>query len=689
MKLRDKILFLIIISILLVSLIITYVFVDRTSEAFQYETEEKLEYLTAKYASEFDAELINIEHIVDDLELYVLSTINLEDSQSTYMDSYTDEIAPMIKEIADKGHQTKSAYVYFDPSIDGKAHDVWFADLNHDGLVTRQSEFDFEFYKNSTQDKAWYFSPKATGKSYWSLPYQGNTKSDKDIVYISYTKPIYYNDQFIGVVGSDFHYEYIKETIENIQVYETGYALLMDESQNIMIHPNYDNIINFSVINEGAYRYMADSFSLKDRDVLYYEWVDSKEKILVFEKLKNNWIFAIAIYEEDAFKWISELSTIISVILLIALFICIIIISQITNFMTKPLLTLQAIVKQIGEGDYNQKIPEAYQLRKDEIGRLSSSIELMRLKQKETFEELLNYNSTLELKVLERTESLSSINETLELSLDENKRRRHELSDLNLQLEEAMLHMTETQLQLIDSEKRASLNALITRLAHDFNTPVGNMIMLLSYLEAKENDLEKIYNDDLLKKEDLENFFSVYNETYSLIGENIATINHIVGRFKALNPSNVTTLNSTIYLKDFVSVVIESLDYTWEGIDYEIQCENIEISTDSAKLSQILIHLVENAYLHAFKNQDQGLISIHLWMEDQLMISIKDNGLGMSETQMADIFKPAYTDALNTGFTGLGLSIVYNLVHNHFGGEIECESDLGVGTNFIVKINLV
>ena len=90
---------------------------------------------------------------------------------------------------------------------------------------------------------------------------------------------------------------------------------------------------------------------------------------------------------------------------------------------------------------------------------------------------------------------------------------------------------------------------------------------------------------------------------------------------------------------------------------------------------------------HATKGK-QGLINIKTWVDDeQIFVSIKDNGSGISEENRNKIFEPFFTTKDVGEGTGLGLSLSYDIIKNH-GGKIDVESKVGEGTEFVISLPL-
>ena len=103
-------------------------------------------------------------------------------------------------------------------------------------------------------------------------------------------------------------------------------------------------------------------------------------------------------------------------------------------------------------------------------------------------------------------------------------------------------------------------------------------------------------------------------------------------------------------------------------------------------INQILINLTINSLSHAFVDGEAGQISIVFHREkDRRILEVRDNGRGIPSDIRDRIFEPFFTTGRGKGYTGLGLSIIYSLVKDVLGGDIECESREGEGTTFRIS----
>ena len=103
-------------------------------------------------------------------------------------------------------------------------------------------------------------------------------------------------------------------------------------------------------------------------------------------------------------------------------------------------------------------------------------------------------------------------------------------------------------------------------------------------------------------------------------------------------------------------------------------------------MGRVLLNLINNAF-YATKGVKNPLVELKTaGVENGIIVSIKDNGKGMSEETKAKIFQPFFTTKPTGEGTGLGLSLAYDIVVKGHGGTLEVESKEGFGTTFMIKL---
>ena len=142
-------------------------------------------------------------------------------------------------------------------------------------------------------------------------------------------------------------------------------------------------------------------------------------------------------------------------------------------------------------------------------------------------------------------------------------------------------------------------------------------------------------------------------------------------------------------LKTYINEILLSLRPKLKKTSHKINVscdEDIEINSFPGAFSQILNNLIMNSLFHGFKGMENGSIDIDIKREnDSIRFVYRDNGAGMPEEKCGKIFDPFYTTMRGQGGTGLGMSIVFNLVTQTLAGSIECTSSEEKGMEVLIQ----
>jgi len=229
--------------------------------------------------------------------------------------------------------------------------------------------------------------------------------------------------------------------------------------------------------------------------------------------------------------------------------------------------------------------------------------------------------------------------------------------------------LEDTEIQLIQSEKMATMGVLAGGVAHEINNPLGailiNAEMLLKEIDSKSHKdmLSKIEEGTRRCKNIVEMLLQYSRKTSA--------------KYKELD------LNSVI-------------DNTCAFLEDQLLNENIHIAKEQGKLSsipgnsnelmQVFTNLILNSKEAIKSKNESGIITIKSYQEvDFVVAQVIDEGIGIPEENLGKIFDPFFTTKEVGEGTGLGLSILYRIVENH-NGSIEVASKPGMGTTFTIKI---
>ena len=256
-------------------------------------------------------------------------------------------------------------------------------------------------------------------------------------------------------------------------------------------------------------------------------------------------------------------------------------------------------------------------------------------------------------------------------------------------LRTALAQLQEAQTQLIQTEKMASLGALVAGVAHEINTPIGISVTAASHLMAATKVIKSATASGTLKRADFEEFMDDAMESADILLRNLERAANLVQSFKrvAVNHSDegISSFDLHEALADLVLSV--SPECKRHGIACILDCESgINMHSFQGALDQIVTNLIVNALRHAFErgtDLPRGTIWITARrLNENVELKITDNGAGIKAELLPRIFDPFVTTKRGEGGTGLGLHIVFNLVNYRLKGRVEVSSSEGSGAEF-------
>lgn len=260
----------------------------------------------------------------------------------------------------------------------------------------------------------------------------------------------------------------------------------------------------------------------------------------------------------------------------------------------------------------------------------------------------------------------------------------------NADLQQAVARLQETQAHLIQQEKLASLGSLVAGIAHEINTPIGTGVTAISYIEQETAAIVKLFQNDSLKKSDLQKYLATAQDATKIAMLNLRRASELISSFKKVAVDRSIDERQYFNLNDYISAIILSLRPQLKKANHNIlvNCDNyLGLDSYPGDFSHIITNLIMNSLIHAYPNGEQGTISISVYQQgDQLTLIYSDNGKGIPQQHLGKIFEPFFTTRRGHGGTGLGLHIIYNIVTQNLKGTIMCSSEVGSGTTFTIHI---
>ncbi len=301
----------------------------------------------------------------------------------------------------------------------------------------------------------------------------------------------------------------------------------------------------------------------------------------------------------------------------------------------RPILQLRSMSQAVAGGDLERS---SGLKRTDEIGELANAFDIM----------------TLRLR--ERTEEAARL-------YKEAIQRAKELEEMNARLQA-------TQAQLIQSEKLASVGQLTAGIVHDVKNPLAVIKGLAEEL-SEEGDLDE---------------FTV--EGLETIRDSASKANTIVTdllKFARQSTPEMQTRDMRATLESVFRLTEYLMRKGNVTLVPDLPRTSVMATYDPQQIEQVLINLVTNA-VQAMP--DGGTLDVSLKEDDDnLVITMRDSGVGIPEENVVKIFDPFFTTKPEGEGTGLGLSVSYGIISRH-RGRIDVESEVGIGTTFTVSLPL-
>ncbi|WP_171045698.1 tetratricopeptide repeat protein [Pseudoalteromonas rubra] len=275
--------------------------------------------------------------------------------------------------------------------------------------------------------------------------------------------------------------------------------------------------------------------------------------------------------------------------------------------------------------------------------------------------------------------ALAELNKSLEKRVEERTERLQQSRD---ELAHTLKELTATQSTLVEAQKMASLGRLVSGVAHELNTPLGTAITANSVLTQSLRSFKDKLDSGKLTLSDAQAFIEVSESSAQLMDGNTTRAAQLVKRFKQASAHEYVSSDDPIELKSFLKTFL-AYRTKESKVKVELDCHGpINIRSNGQALEKILEDLLSNAMNHGF-NAAEGHILIQVRQQGEMItMQFSDNGKGIDEAELTQIFEPFHTTARHKGNVGLGLYMVFNLATYVLNGSIQCKPNVPKGCTF-------
>jgi PAS domain S-box-containing protein len=280
------------------------------------------------------------------------------------------------------------------------------------------------------------------------------------------------------------------------------------------------------------------------------------------------------------------------------------------------------------------------------------------------------------------------------------------------QLELALCELKNTQAQLVQTKKMASLGQLVAGIAHEINNPIGFISGNVSFAHQYGYDLLKLIDlyqqhyphpvapiQEQMEAVELDFLRTDFPKALNSIREGVVRVQDIVRslqHFSHLNEAQMKTTDLHQGLDSTLILLQNRLNKkpNRSAIEVNKQLSRLpKVECYPGQLNQVFINILGNAIeaLDEKSQQNDSFIpQIRISTEiaelnSTVIIRISDNGLGIPAHLQEHLFEPFFTTKPVGQGTGLGLAVSYQIIEKH-KGKITCNSQVGIGTEFVIEI---
>lgn len=438
---------------------------------------------------------------------------------------YENIIDPIIKKILeDNINYVMGAYLILNPEQTDRVYGAYYEDVEVTGNLQKMKKYDKSRFDKSKNTPSWYYECINLKEGKWFEPYV----SSAGIEMTSFTKPIYKDDTYIGMLSIDINFKLFKEYVNSIQLINSGYIFVLNEKYDFIMHNTYTYEDNLGTINDGKYKDIINTIETNASSVLNID-VNGEAKFLSYRKLSNGWILCALLGKDSLIQRDRELINIVAVIMVLAIVLSSIIaiiiggrISSSITYVTNSLNTLSKLDLTIGE---KNKLYEQKHSKNDQLGNMISSTSNLR-----------NHLRTIIPQIQDNSKTTLDNSNDLNKSIKQSSESMNGITEVMNQLSSGSQEQTENakngvdKLSILAEMIEDSINCANDVKSHLSNTQEANKTNI-DYM----NNLSDKFNSNIESSKQISDNIKVLSEKTRNIQTVVTTIESIAKRTTLLS----------------------------------------------------------------------------------------------------------------------------------------------------------
>jgi len=497
------------------------------------------------------------------------------------------------------------------------------------------------------------------------------------------------NKQPIGISTVDWSLENIAAFIEQLQVTHNSFPFLIHaQSKQLISYPDSLTNIEDDSSKPSWFPNLITPLEADELLTLTDIKINGVYYNIYYTLTKSGFIFGSLSPVSDLEKEINEITLLTLIVgsIIGTVFIAIILIFM--RYLFSPFDRVLDLIKaSIGHDKDNNNLVTVQSIDYKKLNEFTPIVNALN----EVYQQVNSYISDISFNNLRLKKSkleIKSLNEKLETKV---KLRTEQLKLKTQEAQDSLAHLKNTQQQLVEQEKHASLGRLVAGVSHEINTPLGISITAVTCLEDDINFINDKLETQSLKKSEFDKTYKRIIESAKMLHENLNRTSELVASFKqvAVDQSldDFRQFDLVDYLKNNLRTIRPKVHQAGHTLSFNHQDAQVQLFSNPGAISLVISNIIDNALEHGLQDIKDGLITVAINVKvEDIEIVITDNGIGMSCEIVDLIFDPFFTTTRNVGNSGLGMHIVYNLITQQLHGNIECTSEPEQGARFIITL---
>lgn len=614
--------------IITTSLLLTYF------SSVSKENQTKTFYLASdKKTLELNSFFNSAENIVKEFQDYILSSLDEKQllENPAYENEYMATLSRVMSSIATFQKGAVCTFFRLEPTRFGPTRGIFLTGGYQKNFVNVRTTNLSKYSPADTEHVGWYYLPVWKKGPVWTPPYNNSSLGQK---MITYSIPLYRDDELLGVVGIDLSLAIVEDMVNSLQL-EDSRGLLIGTQKNL-IHLNTRYELSKAVERSSELTQILELFeNVDNRQFNKFLW-EGKNYYGTMSKLDNGMSYITAVSQNEILKPLVGKIIILLISFIIVSILTVLLIIFTLNKIMRPIKIVTKTTNRLARGELYVDIPYS---SNNEIGALANNIRLM----------------------------TSQLKEYIEYIKEQTQKER--------EAKEAAL--TESQINAAASQAKS---AFLANMSHEIRTPINAVLGM----------------NEMILRESKDKTTLSYAANIKLAGANLLSLVNDILDFSKIEAGKMELLPDNYELSSLINDLVNMTRERAQskGLKYELNVSPSlpkSLYGDSVRVKQCILNLLTNAIKYTKTGTVTFSITYEKAEEDNILLTVHiiDTGSGIKKEDMEKLFSPfeRIDEGKNRTIegSGLGISIVRRLL-DMMNSKLEVKSTYGKGSDFSFTI---